>query len=133
MTTTASQKIDGLINSWYGYAVFGAALGLWNEGIGLWSLFTTGAGFLFSVLLIWFIGNRLKNKSSLTRFILVVGSGVLGMLGAVGVAKMGWSFIHTFSLSTLFYAGIAAVSVFMNAKSFGVLTDKSVKAYFNAA
>ena len=29
--------------------------------------------------------------------------------------------------------GVAAVSVFMNAKSFRVLTDSSVKAYFNAA
>ena len=130
---TATQKIDGLVNSWYGYAVFGAALRLWQNGIGLMSLITTAGAFIFSILLTWFIGGRLKNKSSLTRFILVVGSALMGVLGTVGVAKMGWTFFQTFSLSVLFYAGITAVSVFMNAKSFRVLTDKSVKAYFNAA
>ena len=130
---TATQKIEGLINSWYGYAVFGAALRLWDKGIGLMSLITTAGAFLFWVFVTWFIGNRLKNKSSITRFILVVGSAIMSALGAVGVAKMGWTFFHTFSLSVLFYAGLAAVSVFMNAKSFRVLTDKSVKAYFNGA
>jgi hypothetical protein len=54
------------------------------------------------------------------------------VLGTVGVAKMGWTFFQTFSISLLFDAGIVAVSVFMNAKSFRVLTDNSVKAYFNA-
>jgi hypothetical protein len=130
---TATQKIDGLVNSWYGYAVFGAALNLWNQGIGLWSLITTAAGFIFSIMLTWFLGNRLKNKSSLWRLILVVGSALMSVVGGIGVAKMGWTFIHTFSLSVLLYAGIAAVHVFMNAKSFRVLTDKSVKAYFNGA
>ena len=130
---TATQKIDGLINSWYGYAVFGAALRLWDNGIGLMSLITTAGAFLFSVLLTWFIGNRLKNKSSLTRFILVIGSGILGVLGTFGAVKMGWTFLHTFSLTDLLYVGITAVSVFMNAKSFKVLTDSSVKTYFNAA
>ena len=130
---TATQKIEGLINSWYGYAVFGAALRLWNEGIGLWSLFTTACAFTFSILLTWFIGNRLRNRSSVTRAVLLVGSGVLSVLGAVGVAKMGWTFFQTLSLSVLFYAGVTAVSVFMNAKSFKVLTDSSVKAYFDRA
>jgi hypothetical protein len=130
---TATQKIEGLTNSWYGYAVFGAAVRLWDSGIGLISLITTTGAFLCSVLLTWFIGNRLKNKSSLTRFILVAGSSVLSVIGTIGVAKLGWTFIHTFSLSVLFHAGITALSVYMNAKSFNVLTDKAVKAYFNAA
>ena len=129
---TATQKIDGLVNSWYGYAVFGAGLRLWQSGIGLWSLFTTAGAFLFSIFLTWFIGNRLRNKSSLTRLILVVGSAIIGVLGTVGVAKMGYTFFQTMSLSVLFYAGITAVSVYMNAKSFKVLTDSSVKAYINS-
>ena len=128
---TATQKIDGLVNSWYGYAVFGAGLSLWQNGIGLWSLFTTAAGFLFSIMITWFIGNRLRNKSSLTRLILVVGSAILGVLGTVSAAKMGYTFFQTMSLSVLFYAGITAVSVYMNAKSFKVLTDSSVKAYIS--
>jgi hypothetical protein len=130
---TATQKIEGLTNSWYGYAVFTAALRLWDKGIGITSLITTAVVFMFWVAITWFIGNRLKNRSSLTRFILVAGSAIVSVLGTVGVAKMGWTFLHTLSLSALFYAGIAAVSVFMNAKSFKVLTDKSVKAYFNGA
>ena len=129
---TATQKIEGLINSWYGYAVFGAALRFWDNGIGLWSLFTTGCGFLFAVVLTWFIGNRLKNRSSITRFILVVGSAILGVLGTLGAVRMGWTFLHTLSLTDLLYVGVTAVSVYMNAKSFKVLTDASVKSYFNA-
>ena len=42
MTATARQKIEGLTNSWYGYAVFGAPLSLWNEGIGFFSLIGDG-------------------------------------------------------------------------------------------
>jgi hypothetical protein len=128
---TATQKIDGLVNSWYGYAVFGAAVRLWQNGIGLFSLITTAGAFLFSVIVTWFIGNRLKNKSSLTRFILLVGSALVSVFGTVSAAKMGWSFFHTFSLSDLFYTVVIAMSVFMNAKSFRVLSDSSVKAYFN--
>jgi hypothetical protein len=130
---TATQKIEGLVNSWYGYAAFGAALRLWDNGIGITSLITTAVSFLVTIMVIWFLGNRLKNKSSLWRMVLLVGSGLLSVLGTIGVAKMGWTFFQTFSLSVLFYAGITAVSVFMNAKSFKVLTDKSVKAYFNGA
>jgi len=129
---TATQKIDGLVNSWYGYAVFGAAVRLWQNGIGLWSLFTTAGAFFLSLLITWFIGNRLRNKSSLMRIVLVVGSAIIGVLGTVGVAKMGWTFFQTMSLSVLFYAGITAISVYMNAKSFKVLTDSSVKAYINS-
>ena len=128
---TATQKIDGLVNSWYGYAVFGAGLRLWQNGIGLMSLITTAGAFLFSIFITWFIGNRLRNKSSLTRLILVVGSAIISVLGTVGVAKMGYTFFQTMSLSVLFYAGLTAVSVYMNAKSFKVLTDSSVKAYIN--
>lgn len=128
---TATQKIDGLVNSWYGYAVFGAGLRLWQNGIGLMSLITTAGAFLFSIFITWFIGNRLRNKSSLMRLILVVGSAIISVLGTVGVAKMGYTFFQTMSLSVLFYAGLTAVSVYMNAKSFKVLTDSSVKAYIN--
>ena len=128
---TATQKIDGLVNSWYGYAVFGAGLRLWQNGIGLMSLVTTAGAFLFSIFITWFIGNRLRNKSSLMRLILVVGSAIISVLGTVGVAKMGYTFFQTMSLSVLFYAGLTAVSVYMNAKSFKVLTDSSVKAYIN--
>jgi len=129
---TATQKIDGLVNSWYGYAVFGAALRLWQNSIGIISLITTVGAFLFWTLVTWFIGNRLRNKSSLMRIVLVVGSAIFGVLGTVSAAKMGWSFVHTLALSDLLYAGIFGLGVYMNAKSLKVLTDSSVKAYINS-
>jgi hypothetical protein len=131
MTATARQKIEGLTNSWYGYAVFGALLSLWNNGIGFFSLLGTAGSFLFSVFLTWFIGRRLLNKSSLTRVILIVFTSIASLLGTYGAAKMGWTFIQTFSFSALLYTAFLAVHVYMNARSFKVLTDRSVKAYFN--
>lgn len=130
---TARQKIEGLTNSWYGYAVFGAALSLWNNGIGFFSLLGTAGSFLFSVILTWFIGNRLLNRSTLTRVLLVIVTAVSSVLGSVGVAKMGWTFFQTWSFSVALYAALTAVGVYMNARSFKVLTDSSVKAYFNGS
>ncbi len=131
MTATARQKIEGLTNSWYGYAVFGALLSLWHGGIGFFSLIGTAFSFLFSIFLTWFIGRRLLAKSTLTRLVLILVTGFSSVMGTVGVAKMGWTFCQTLSLSVLVYAGLLAVSVYMNARSFRVLTDKSVKTYFN--
>ena len=130
MTATAKDKIEGLTNSWYGYAVFGALLSLWNNGIGFFSLIGTAGSFLFSVILTWFIGRRLLAKSSLTRAIMLVVTGLSSLFGTIGVAKMGYVFFQTWSLSVILYAGLLGVSVYMNARSFKVLTDKSVKAYF---
>lgn len=130
---TARQKIEGLTNSWYGYAVFGAALSLWDNGIGFFSLLGTAGSFLFSVFLTWFIGRRLLSRSTLTRVILVVVTALSSVFGSIGVAKMGWTFFHTWSFSVALYAALTAVGVYMNARSFKVLTDKSVKAYFNGS
>jgi hypothetical protein len=131
MTATARQKIEGLTNSWYGYAVLGALVSLWNNGIGFFSLIGTAASFLFTVFLTWFIGRRLLNKSSLTRAVLIAFTAIASLLGGYGAAKMGWTFIQTFSLTALFYTVFLGTHVYMHARSFKVLTDKSVKAYFN--
>lgn len=127
---SAKEKIEGLTNSWYGYAVFGALLSLWNNGIGFFSLIGTAGSFLFSVFLTWFIGRRLLAKSSLTRFVLLCITAISSVFGSVAVAKMGWTFFQTWSLSVALYAALTGIGVYMNARSFKVLTDKSVKAYF---
>ena len=127
---TATQKIEGLTNSYYGYAVFGAAVSLWNNGIGFFSLIGTAFSFAFTVFLTWFIGRRLLAKSSLTRVVLVLLTGIFSVLGSVGVAKLGWTFFQTMSLSLLLHTALIGVGVYMNIKAFRVLTDKSVKAYF---
>ena len=128
---TARQKIEGLTNSYYGYAVFGAVVSLWNNGIGFFSLIGTAFSFVFSILLTWFIGRRLLAKSSLTRVLLVIVTAIGGLFGAVGAAKMGWTFVQTMSLSALLYTGLVAVGAYMNIKAFRVLTESSVKAYFS--
>ena len=127
---TARQKIEGLTNSYYGYAVFGAALSLWSNGIGFFSLIGTAFSFVFSILLTWFIGRRLLAKSTLTRVVLVVLTGIFSVLGSIGVAKMGWTFFQTMSLSVLLNTALVGVGAYMNIKAFRVLTDSSVKAYF---
>ena len=128
---TARQKIEGLTNSYYGYAVFGAVVSLWNNGIGFFSLIGTAFSFVFSILLTWFIGRRLLAKSSLTRVLLVIVTAIGSLFGAVGAAKMGWTFVQTMSLSALLYTGLVAVGAYMNIKAFRVLTESSVKAYFS--
>ena len=67
------------------------------------------------------------------RALLIAITGILSVLGTVTTVKMGWTFIHTWSFSVAVYAAITALGVYMNARSFKVLTDKSVKAYFNSA
>ena len=129
---TARQKIEGLTHSWYGYAVFTAVLSLWNNGIGLISLFLTGVWFLFSIFGVWLIGRRLISKGSLTRALLLCVTGLLSVLGTFATVKMGWTFLHTLSLSVALQAAATAIGVYMFARSFKVLTDSSVKAYFNA-
>ena len=128
---TARQKIEGLTNSYYGYAVFGAVVSLWNNGIGFFSLIGTAFSFVFSILLTWFIGRRLLAKSSLTRVLLVIVTAIGSLFGAVGAAKMGWTFVQTMSLSALLYTGLVAVGAYMNIKAFRVLTESSVKVYFS--
>lgn len=128
---TATQKIEGLTNSWYGYAVFTSALALWDRGIGIFSFLVTLFGFGVSCLIAWFFGNRLKNKSSFWRAILLIGSTLAMALGAISSVKMGMSLFSSFSLSTLFTMGIAVVGTTMNLKTFRVLTDSQVRAHFN--
>jgi hypothetical protein len=125
---TAREKLQGLTNSWLGYMVFTAALSLVREGR---SIIGTAIGLLCSLALVWFIGNRLMAKSSLTRFVLLVVSTLTTVFGAFGVARSGWLFLHDFSLSLLLAMFFGAVSVGMHVKSLRVLTDDSVKSYFN--
>ena len=131
MNANAKEKIEGLTNSWYGYAVFGAALSLWNRGLGIGSIIGVAGSFLFTILLTWFIGRRLLAKSSITRLLLIIVTSLSSVFGSIGVAKMGWSFVTNLDFTSLVYALLLSVSVYMHARSFRVLTDKSVKAYFS--
>lgn len=56
-------------------------------------------------------------------------SALATVTGVLGIARMGWSFVRTWDLAFLGSMAYTAVSTWMNARSFRVLTDRSVKAY----
>jgi hypothetical protein len=127
---TGKAKIEGLTNSWYGFAVFSAIFSVVTNGLGIWSIGTAIAGLLFSWILTFFIGRALVKKSSLTRAILLVVSGLVTVFGTLSVGRTTWAFVHTWEFGLLATVTYSAVSTWMNAKSFRTLTDSSVKAYF---
>jgi len=129
---TARQKIENLTHTWYGYVTLSALAGLFSDGIpGLFSIVWAAMGLSFSLFLTWFIGRRLLNKSSLTRAILLVVTGLGTIFQTYGVGKMALAFVRTWEFSMLGAAVFLGVSVYMHAKSFRVLTDSSVRAHFN--
>lgn len=128
---SGKAKIEGLTNSWYGFAVFSAVCSVLMSGIGILSIALAIGGLLFSWFLTFLIGRALIKKSSLTRFLLLFISGLVAILGTIGTGKAAWSFIQSWQLSVLAYGAYTAVSTWMHARSFRTLMDSSVKAYFN--
>ncbi|MBX3214366.1 MAG: hypothetical protein KF850_20190 [Labilithrix sp.] len=126
---TGKAKIEGLTNSWYGFAVFSALYALLMNGIGVLSIASAVGGMFFSWFITFLIGRALIKKSSLTRLVLLFVSGLLAILGALGVGKAAWMFVQTWQLGVLASAAYAAVGVWMQARSFRTLVDGSVKAY----
>jgi hypothetical protein len=127
---TAKEKIQNLTNAWYGFAVFAGLASFFQNGIGFFSILMALGTTLFSFFVAWFFGRRLLNKSSLTRFFLIIVTALSVIFGTLGAAKLGWAFLHSWELSLLVQATITGASVYMNGRSFRVLTDDSVKAYF---
>lgn len=129
---TARQKIENLTHAWYGYVTLSAIASLLANGIpGLFSIIWSAMGLAISLFFVWFIGRRLLNKGSLTRAILLVVTGLGTLLQTYGVGKMALAFVRTWEFSLLGAAAFLGVSVYMHARSFRVLTDSSVRAYFN--
>lgn len=128
---SAKQKIEGLTNTWYGYFFFLSLMKLWNGGFGVINIATTALSFAFTALVVFFLGRRLVNKSSIWRFLLLCVSGLATAAGTYGAAKMGWAFVTTWQMSALVYAVGSALTVYMYGRSLRVLTDSSVKAYIN--
>lgn len=127
---SARAKIENLTHTWYGFAVFSAVAGLLMEGISVWNLVTGGIGLFFTLLFMFFLSRRLINKGRITRLLLIAVSGISTVFGAWGAAKAGWMFVHAWELQLVIAAASSAISAWMMAKSFRVLTDASVKAYF---
>ena len=126
---SGKTKIEGLTNSWYGFAVFSAVFSGVTSGFGFFTTAWAIAGMFLSWFLTFLIGRALVRRSSLTRVLFVLVSGVLTLLGMLSAGRSGWSFIQHWELGTLLTAVYSATSMWINAKSFRTLTDSSVKAY----
>ncbi|WP_394840637.1 hypothetical protein LZC95_26415 [Pendulispora brunnea] len=128
----ARQKIESLTNAWYGFAVFSALFYVLRNGFGFFSLTWAAIVFLFSLMGMFFIGRRLLAKGHITRFILLITTAITTITGALGAGHCVLEFLGQWSFSLLLDAAAALVAVYMNARSFRVLTDSSVRAYFNS-
>jgi hypothetical protein len=127
---TAKEKIEELTNGWYGLDLFTAVIVLLQRGLGVFSILITGAGLLFSFFVTWFLGRRLLHRGSGMRVLLVVLSGLCACLGVLSTAKLGATLLSGFSFDLLLAMALGIGWVMMNVRSFRVLTDRSVKAYF---
>ena len=135
----AKQKIEALTRSWYGYSVFAAVLSVLSlRASGVLAL-TIGLGVsivLNAIVLVvaiafqTFLGRKLLHRSSATRTFLVVFSALFCVLGALSTLTAGWQFLHEWSLASICGIVLAASSTMLNARSFRVLTETSVRAYF---
>ena len=127
---TARQKLEDLTNAWYGMGVFGAICAILQNGFGIFTLIWTALVTCFGFFITWFIGRRLLAKSSLTRAILIIGSALVTVLSSIGTVRGAWVFLHDWSWTILMQLVLSAASVYMNGRSFRVLRDESVRAYF---
>lgn len=135
----AKQKLEGLTNAWYGYALFTAVIsifslranGVFAMAVGLAMTIVLNAIVLaISIAIITFLGRALVGRSSATRTFLVVVSAIFTLLGILGTVSAAWDFLRYWSIPHLLSIVLAACSTFMNARSFNVLMDRSVKSYF---
>lgn len=127
---TAHKKLEQLTDSWYGFTFFAAVVSVLSNGIGIFSLFFTVASTLFSLFITYLIGRSLQKKNGLTRVVLIVLSALSAIVGTLAVLKLGSSFFQDWSFGLLLNLVVGAAGVFMNARSFRVLTDRTVKAHF---
>ncbi len=123
---TAREKIQNLTHAWYGFAFFSSLASLLMNGIGIFSIIGAIASLFISCLITFFIGRALINKSSFVRVVVMILSGVFGVLGVVG---MGTALVESeWSLSLFMMIGLAGIGVYMQFRSLLVLA--SVRAYF---
>jgi len=77
-----------------------------------------------------FLGRRLVQRSRGTRLFLVVFSGLFFVLGVLGTASAGWELLRSWSLASVCSLVMMASCTMLNGRSFRVLGETSVRAYF---
>lgn len=135
----AKQKLEQLTRSWYGYAVFAAILSVLSIqasgalslviGLGL-SIVVNAIGLVLSIAFTALLGRKLVNRSAATRTFLVIFSGLFCVLGILGTASAAWDMLHLRSLASLCSVVMLASCTVLNGRSFGVLRETAVRAYF---
>ncbi len=120
---TAKEKIQKLTDAWYGFALFVGIANLVVNGIGVFSLVSAAISMFVSCVWTYVLGRLLLRKSSLTRVVLVVLSAICVVAGTLGAGKLAIE-------GEIVMALLMVVAVYMHGRSFRVLTDRAVKAYF---
>ncbi len=129
---SAKAKIEGLTTAWYGYTIFVTLVNLVSAilGGGLFGIvavpFVVGIG-LFCLFVNFVIGRLLAGKSSLTRLVVLILS-PLGLL--VGAIHLYSVITGSWGLGTLATLAVVGSGLWMNLRTIGTLTDKSVKSFF---
>ncbi len=129
---SGKAKIQDLTNEWYGFTVVSALVNgvMALFGSGLFAVVTVPLVIGFAVIglaITWALGRLLINRSSVTRFILLVLSPVVLVCGCFGIWQMltgPWSFGMVVSML------LTAAAMWMHGHSFLTLLDKDVRAYF---
>jgi hypothetical protein len=127
---TAREKIEQLTAAWCGLALFSGLISLVQNGLGVFSVLIALLSTAVSIGLALFFGRRLLARSSAWRFVLMVLSAISALFGILAVLKLGWAFLFAWRLSLLLTAVVVLCSTWMCAKSWRVLSDRQVKAYF---
>jgi hypothetical protein len=129
--SSAKDKLRGLVNAWYGFGLFVGIANLVMNGIGIFSIVGAGIATVVSLAMTAIIGKLLLGRSSAARVVLVVLSAI-GVVG--GVLCAGGALINVFRGAPIWSACVMSImmvaSASINLRSFRVLTDPSVKAYF---
>jgi len=131
---SGKNKIEKLTHAWYGFALFSGLMTVLGGGFGVFSL-AISAFFAFvstaiSFLITFFIGRALLRKSGFLRLVLLALSAVIGVFSLYASFKLVGRFFGDWSLALLVQALLSAVGGYMQLKSFVVLRDREVRAYF---
>lgn len=127
-------KIEKLTHAWYGFALFSGLMSVLGGGFGpvslVISIFFAVLSTAFSFFVTFLIGRALMHKSGLTRLVLLFLSAILGVLSVLASFKLVGRFFGDWSLGLLMQAAMSALVGYMQLRSFAVLRDREVRAYF---
>ncbi|NUO53991.1 MAG: hypothetical protein HOV80_34535 [Polyangiaceae bacterium] len=125
-------KLEALTNAWYGYTLFAALVNIVSAFLGGGIFGFVAVPFviffsLFSLFVAWAIGKLLIKRSGLTRFIVLVFSGIGLLFGGLAM----WKFVTgPWSFSGIVSAFVMGCGLWMQLRTLKTLTDRSVKNYF---